>query len=124
MQTEPSVVSHGHPTKFNQLRNMLQRQATWGSSLEGKILTFIDAAYTDKEQREAVKSILKGIIREHFNQVNNYIARDINRFTDHFENQKIDYTTTFGTNPSAFYDCQDESTLDYNMSVEDVFHDE
>lgn len=31
--------------------------------LEGRLLTYIDATYADKEQREAQKSILKNVLR-------------------------------------------------------------
>lgn len=39
------------------------------SFLEGKVLTVVDASYSDREQREAVKSLMRKTVREWGNWV-------------------------------------------------------
>ena len=40
--------------------------------LEGKLLTIIDATESDKEKREATKSLVKAAIREQFNHMQTF----------------------------------------------------
>jgi len=37
--------------------------------LVGRLLTYIDATYTDKEQREAQKSLVRVLVYEWYNQI-------------------------------------------------------
>jgi len=37
--------------------------------LEGKLLTVVDASYSDREQRDAVKSLVKKVVREQFDHI-------------------------------------------------------
>lgn len=89
-------VSAVHPATvapFIQLSNELNRVSTWDSGLLGKLLTFVDASYSDRDQREAVKSMIKSIVYEHFKDVNSVIDFRINQFTDAFEGITITYQT-------------------------------
>lgn len=89
----PPEPKTGSPTPFIQLSNTLSSTLTWNSNLLGRILTFADATFSDKEQREAVKSVLKNIIHEHYRNSNDDIDRILNQFTDVFDGRAIKYTT-------------------------------
>lgn len=101
MQDEPRV---GVASPLIQLSNNIQSQTTWKSGLEGKLLTFADATFANKEQREAVKSILKQIVHEHYRESCLSICYEINDFSDVFEGEKIEYTKFDSPNGSS--DCR------------------
>lgn len=54
------------------------------NAILGKILTFVDATYTDKEQREATKKILRTTIWEY----NNYLQEQITNGMKRAKEQK------------------------------------
>lgn len=91
-------LSVGGTKPFIQLSNTICGEVTWSSSLEGKLLTFIDASFSDKEQREAVKSIVKGIIRDYYRESNSIIDKILNDFTCEFEGDEVEYTTFYSPN--------------------------
>lgn len=77
---------------FTRLSNAIQSQTTWNSNLEGKMLTLVDAVIADKEQRAAIKSLMKQSIRDYYHDQNYQVESMINQFTDAFEGEKIEYT--------------------------------
>lgn len=54
------------------------------NSILGKVLTFVDATYADKEQREATKKILRTTIWEY----NNYLQESLKRSVKQAEETK------------------------------------
>lgn len=78
---------------FVQLNDKVQSMATWSSSIEGRLLTIVDAMFSDKDQREAMKSLIRNAVRDHFQETNSSISRVINEFTKEFEGSKIEYQT-------------------------------
>lgn len=88
----PPEPETGSPPPFIQLANTLSSTLTWKSGLLGKLLTFVDASYSDRDQREAVKSIIKGIVHDHYRNTTDDLDRILNQFTDVFEGEVVEYT--------------------------------
>lgn len=82
-----------NPSPMVQLSNELQADTTWNSTLEGQLLTFVDATFNDRQQREAVKSLIKRIVRDHYKTSNSLVQRILNQFSHTFEGEKIKYTS-------------------------------
>lgn len=118
--SNPQPPTVGYPTPFIQLSNALQSETTWKSGLEGRMLTFVDATFSDKEQREAVKSIIKGIVRDYYQEMNQRIDYLINVFTDTFEGNKIEYTLF--DSPYGHHDAKKDR--DAGIFCSDIFHKE
>lgn len=76
---------------LSQLKDKVQSVSTWSSALEGRLLTIVDAMFSDRDQREAMKSLIRNSVRDHYGDVNNDISRAINEFSYVFEGEKIEY---------------------------------
>lgn len=71
--------------------------------LEGKLLTYIDATFIDKEQREAQKSLVRNLIREW------YRHHESNSF---FGTLSVDMTSSTDQNGNVIYHY---NASDYNV---------
>ena len=78
---------------FEVLFNKMSRSATWGSVLEGQLLTLVDAMITDQKQRDAFKSLVRTTVRGTYDEVNQTLAMVVNHFTEAYEGKEIEYTT-------------------------------
>lgn len=77
---------------FEDLSTLLQIKSTWDTSLEGRMFTLIDAMIAEKEQREAFKSLVRGIIRDSYKEAGSNILQVLNDFTDKYEGKMIEYS--------------------------------
>lgn len=109
-----NLVSGGTSTtpKFEQLSNKIQANTTWNSSLEGRLLTLVDALLTDREQKEAFKSILKQEVRAFYRDSNQSVMRLVNEFTYTFEGEPIEY--------QPLRDIMENRDYDYKSWVKDA----
>lgn len=79
------------PTKpMDKLSAKLQICTSWQSGLEGKLLTIIDGCFQDREQRDAVKSMIRSVVRDHYEDTNTSIIRTLLAFTQVYEGNSIE----------------------------------
>ena len=78
---------------FAVLFNKISKNATWGSPLEGQLLTLVDAMISDEKQRDAFKSLVRNTVRGAYNDINQTLGMLVNHFTEAYEDEKIEYTT-------------------------------
>lgn len=99
-------------SKFEALSNRIQGSTTWSTSLEGRLLTLIDAMVTDKEQKEAFKSLVKHEVRAFYRETNGNVMYLINAFTEAYEGEKIEYQT--------FHDIMENRDYDFKRNRADA----
>ena len=92
---------------FVQLAGELASRSCYKSNLKGRLLTFIDATFQDPIQREASKSFIRNIVREHYQETNQEIDMVLNYFTEVMEGEKIEYTPIQTGRYS--YDCKNST---------------
>jgi hypothetical protein len=73
----PVGIVYEHDNFMESLHAIPLLSYTEVNSILGKILTFVDATYTDKEQREATKKILRTTIWEYNNYLQDRLKRSV-----------------------------------------------
>lgn len=111
MSSQTVGVATRNVPMLEQLKDKVQSVATWSSSIEGRLLTIVDAMFSDKDQREAMKSLIRNAVRDHYQDVYLDISRAINEFSYVFEGEKIEYQKF------------DDPFTGYEQDIKKVFED-